>query len=179
MKILVMSDSHMYNDILEKIISKYEEDVDMIIHCGDSSLPYDHPLMKKCHIRVLGNHDTGNYPKYVIHKNILITHGHLFQIYHGYEKLVDLCAANHCKICFHGHTHVPTIQRIKGITFINPGSIMINRGTYGYGTYAIVEVNNETIDVNFHNSETLERCSFSIIEEGLRTLDEFKQLCKV
>ena len=38
MRILVVSDSHMYNDILEDITKKWKNKVDLLVHCGDSSL---------------------------------------------------------------------------------------------------------------------------------------------
>ena len=34
MKILVVSDSHMYNDILENITNKWKNKVDLLVHCG-------------------------------------------------------------------------------------------------------------------------------------------------
>ena len=44
MKMLVVSDSHMYNDILEHITNKWKNKVDLLVHCGDSSLLPDDPL---------------------------------------------------------------------------------------------------------------------------------------
>ena len=38
MRILVVSDSHMYNDILEDITKRWKNKVDLLVHCGDSSL---------------------------------------------------------------------------------------------------------------------------------------------
>ena len=38
MKMLVVSDSHMYNDILENITNKWKNKVDLLVHCGDGSL---------------------------------------------------------------------------------------------------------------------------------------------
>ena len=46
MKMLVVSDSHMYNDILEHITNKWKNKVDLLVHCGDSSLLPDDPLLK-------------------------------------------------------------------------------------------------------------------------------------
>ena len=45
MKMLVVSDSHMYNDILEHITNKWKNKVDLLVHCGDSSLLPDDPLL--------------------------------------------------------------------------------------------------------------------------------------
>ena len=60
--------------------------------------------------------------------NILITHGHRFNVYAGYDYLVDYMNKADIHICFHGHTHVPHYEIYKNKIFINPGSIMFNRG---------------------------------------------------
>ena len=54
---------------------------------------------------------------------------------------------------------------------------MINRGSYGFGTYAIINIDKE-IEVQFFNCETDEICDFHIIEEGFELLEEFKKLLK-
>jgi len=176
MKILVVSDSHMFNEYLHHVIEKNMNKVDMMIHCGDSSLNIDDPLLSAFDIVVKGNHDDALFPKYQIYQNILITHGHYYHVYSGYDELIHLCRENKCQFCFHGHTHVPTLQYHEGILFVNPGSLMMNRGQYGYGTYAIINIYNDQAQVEFHHHETDEICPFHIIEEGLELLEEFKKL---
>lgn len=178
MKILVMSDSHLYGNYLQNVLEHFKNQVDITIHCGDSSLKIDDPIMKKIDIAVLGNHDFDSYPKYTIYQNICVTHGHLYNVYYGYDELIKLCKENHCQICLHGHTHVPTIQHHQGITFINPGSLMMNRGSYGYGTFALIYIDNQNIDVKFLHHTTFDDCPESILIEGFELLDEFKQLVK-
>lgn len=175
MKILVVSDSHRFDDDLIRVVNKYKNKVDLMIHCGDSSLPIDDPLINEFDIAVQGNHDFDPFPKYVVKDNILVTHGHYYNVYSGYETLSQLCHENHTSICFHGHTHVPTHQIYKGIHFINPGCLMMNRGSYGYGTYAIVETN--PLQVHYYHHHTDEQCD-QIIEEGLELLEEFKEIVK-
>ncbi|MEG0275480.1 MAG: YfcE family phosphodiesterase [Coprobacillus sp.] len=176
MKILVISDSHLYEDYLPRVIKKYKNKVDYIIHCGDSSLSNNDSLLKQMDIVVLGNHDIIDLPKYKIINNFLITHGHFFNVYHGYEQLIQICKDNHCTVCLHGHTHVPTHQVHDGIHFINPGSLMMNRGSYGYGTYALLEYHDQAINVSFFHHITDELCSEIILNEGLELLEEFKKL---
>ena len=57
MKVLVVSDSHMYNDILADITKRWKNKVDLLVHCGDSSLLPDDDLLKDFDIVVHGNHD--------------------------------------------------------------------------------------------------------------------------
>lgn len=175
MKILVVSDTHLFGDDLRRIVNLYQTKVDLMIHCGDSSLPLNGPLIRQFDIVVKGNHDDAMFPRYEVYQNICVTHGQYYNVYYGYDELIHLCQKKHCQVCFHGHTHVPTHQIHQGIHFINPGSLMMNRGSYGYGTYAIVNLN-ENIEVNFYHHHTDMLCSHKILDEGLELLDEFKTL---
>ena len=105
-----------------------------------------------------------------------MTHGNDYHVYAGYDELIKACKENHCTICFHGHTHVPTIQIHEGIIFVNPGSAMINRGSYGYGTYAIVET--EPFNVIYYDNLDHHICNQEVLEEGMVLLDEFKKIVK-
>ncbi len=176
MKILLTSDSHYYNENLERILTKYKNNVDFCIHCGDSSLDENHPLMIQFDYVVQGNHDDYPYPLYATLSSILITHGHKYGVYKGYNNLIELCKEKEMHYCFHGHTHVPTIQVIDNIVFVNPGSLMMNRGSYGFGTYAIIDIYENSFDIQFYHHETDEIVSKDILQEGLELLEEFKQL---
>lgn len=179
MKILVISDSHLYEDYLKKVTDEYHNKVNLMIHCGDSSLPQNNEIMRQYDITVLGNHDYDAYPQYDIYHNICVTHGHLFHVYGGYNELIKLCQENHCQICFHGHTHVPTHQIHQGIHFINPGSLMMNRGSYAFGTYAIVEIQQDKLNVDYYHHQTHQKVdSTFILNEGLNLLEEFKNIVK-
>lgn len=176
MKILVLSDSHCFNDHLQRITQKYKNKVDLMIHCGDSSLSIDDPLLSPFDIVVKGNHDDADFPRFVNKYHICVTHGQYYHVYAGYDELIQLCQQLDSHICFHGHTHVPTHQVHQHIHFINPGSIMMNRGSYGYGTYAIVIIEDDFINVEFHHYETDELCDQKILDEGYELLEEFKKM---
>lgn len=177
MKILLISDSHLYNEILENVLAHVKADI--IIHCGDSVFQENDPLLKTMYI-VRGNHDLDFLPvnqSLTIEKyNCLITHGHEYNVYAGYEQLYQYMQANNYDICFHGHTHVPHIEYYKDKLFINPGSTMFNRGYTNCGSYAIVDIHDDMISVNFYNSQTFEKIPQSLIDEGQSILDEFKKL---
>lgn len=180
MRLLVISDTHLQNDLFERI-NKHYQNMDYYIHCGDSSLSNNDPLLEK-YACVKGNHDTANFDTNIT-LNIgkykcLITHGHYFDIYYGNETIYKYMVENDIDICFHGHTHVPAISIIENKYIINPGSVMINRGSYGFGTFAIVEINGDDIKVNMYNSETYRECTNQVIEDGKIVLEEFKQILK-
>lgn len=176
MKILVVSDSHLFDDNLNRVTELYKNQVDFMIHCGDSSLDDQDPYLQQYDIVVLGNHDTFPFPQYKVYKDICVTHGQCYQVYKGYEQLIALCHQENCHLCFHGHTHVPTHQVHDGIHFINPGSLMMNRGSYGFGTYALVEYDKHHLSVDYYHHKTDEKVSIDILEEGLELLEEFKKL---
>ena len=176
MRILLISDSHMFNDILEDITHRWKDQVDLLVHCGDSSLDKDDPLLKDYDIVVHGNHDEEVFPHSVVYGDIFVTHGNDYNVYAGYDELIKVCKEHQCHLCFHGHTHVPTVQTHEGITFVNPGSAMINRGSYGFGTYAIVDT--DPFKVTFYDNLEHKPCNDVVLEEGLQLIEEFKQLLK-
>lgn len=179
MKILVVSDTHMFNDIFKEITERYKNHTDLLIHCGDSSLRKNDLLLKDYHIVVRGNHDNEDFPYIVYKDNILITHGHKEHVYEGYDNMLKKAGQHHCNICFHGHTHVASHTIIDNIHFINPGSTMMNRGSYGFGTYAIVDIKNNQITVTYYHHTQHYPVNEIVLPDGIKMLKEFKELVKV
>lgn len=183
MKILCVSDTHMYNDIFEGITKRYP-DMDYYLHCGDSSLPVDSPLLKKYYV-VKGNHDMDDFPLEIRLRiysySCLLIHGHYHEVYqHGIFKEYDILASymkeHNIQLCFHGHTHIPTVFRKDNLCIINPGSVMMNRANYGYGTYAIITIENHIIDVQFYHHTNHRNCTEEVLRDGEETLKKFSQL---
>ena len=160
MRILVVSDSHMYNDILDDITKRWKNKVDLLVHCGDSSLLPNDPLLKDYNIVVHGNHDEEVFPHYVVYEDIFVTHGNDYHVYSGYDELIEACKENKCHICFHGHTHVPTIQVHEGITFVNP------------------IVDTQPFNIIFYDNLDHHICNQEVLDEGMQLLKEFKKLVK-
>ncbi len=179
MKILCLGDSHLDNETLDKITKKYPS-MDLYIHCGDSDMESSNPLLKGYHV-VKGNHDFSDFSD-ILHikagkSNILVTHGHLFNIYDGYDRILKYMNEHNLDICFHGHTHVPAITNIDDKLIVNPGSTMINRGSYGYGTYTIITIENDNININYYHHKTHEKCN-EVLIDGKKTLAELIALHK-
>ena len=55
MKLLIMSDTHGNEEVI-KTVRDYYPQVDAVVHCGDSELPYDHTYLQGVE-RVRGNCD--------------------------------------------------------------------------------------------------------------------------
>lgn len=176
MKILLVSDSHGYDDELKKVLENVK--CDLKIHCGDSCFDRNSPFIKEFAAIVDGNHDQGFFPLTATLPtalgNILITHGHKFNVYAGYDYLVEYMNKADIHICFHGHTHVPHYEIYKNKIFINPGSIMFNRGQSQCGSYAIVSVDDK-LHVDFFDSRTQKKIPQSLIDKDQDILNEFKR----
>ena len=181
MKLLILSDTHLQNDLLKNITDKYPG-MDYYIHCGDSSLKNDDPLLKK-YLTVNGNHDRpGTFKTNIIFNagkyRCLITHGNKFNIYYVNEQLLAFMKKKHIDIAFHGHTHVPAYTIIENKYIINPGSVMMNRSSYGFGTFAIVTIINDELEIKYYHSSTFEECTDLVLNDGILMLEEFKKILK-
>lgn len=154
MKLLVVSDSHGERNDLEQLNAKYLDDVDAMIHCGDSELAADDPTLQDFAV-VAGNCDMDSrFPKELILEvdgsNIFVTHGHLHQIKSSLLSISYKAKEHHAKFVFFGHSHLLGAEMIEGTLFVNPGSISYPRGG-NERSYAIIEKNQIEITVKFFN----------------------------
>lgn len=75
---------------------------------------------------------------------ILVTHGHK----HTREQLVELARKAHVHIVHRGHTHVPQIEHVSGVTLFNAGSMALPKqegeaqtvGLFEDGTLKVIEI---------------------------------------
>lgn len=133
MKVLILSDTHGYNDTMYEVIDR-EAPFDMLIHCGDLEGAYDELRTKvNCTLHVVaGNNDYDpdmdrvrvfDIGKY----KVVLTHGHRYRLYSDLSPLFYLAVENHADFVFFGHTHVPMIKEEGPVTLINPGSLTYPR----------------------------------------------------
>lgn len=147
-KILVVSDSHSMTRELTVIRERHRQEVDLMIHCGDSQLAADDPAMTGF-VAVGGNCDMdsrlSNEAIHVVDgRKIYVTHGHRYSVktslmslsYRAQEVNADI-------VCF-GHSHVLGAEVMKGTLFLNPGSIRFPRGRREK-TYVILDVCEEKV----------------------------------
>ncbi len=132
MKILVMSDSHGNLKGVEKALKKLGSNADVVVHCGDGTRGEALWLKENCGdkkvVCVRGNCDfTGDMKdeEYfeVCGKKIMATHGHLYGVKYGLERLSYKAEEEGASLVFFGHTHIPTDERIGAARLINPGSL--------------------------------------------------------
>ena len=133
MKVLILSDTHGYNETMYEVIDR-EAPFDMLIHCGDLEGAYDELRTKvNCTLHVVaGNNDYDpdmdrvrvfDIGKY----KAVLTHGHRYHLYSDLSPLFYLAVENHADFVFFGHTHVPMIKEEGPVTLINPGSLTYPR----------------------------------------------------
>ncbi len=169
--ILVVSDSHLENKTLYHLTNKFKETL-YKFHCGDSNLNNDNPLLNSFQV-VCGNHDNLlDFPPFIVLKPFIITHGHKENVYFTDELLVKLAKNHDCTVVFHGHTHIPRDQYIDNIHIINPGSLLINRGSYGYATYGLYHIKSDTI--RFYRTSDDSDVTDEVLADGIHVLNEIR-----
>ncbi|HZG70487.1 MAG TPA: metallophosphoesterase [Chondromyces sp.] len=153
MKLLVVSDSHGRRDILEELKGRYQEKVDLMIHCGDSELKADDPAIEGFQV-VKGNCDiepdfSNETIDEIAGKRIFVTHGHRYNVKMTMMNLSYKAKEYEADFVFFGHSHLVGVEKIDGTVFLNPGSITLPKGRQEK-TYAVVEVNHEEAEVRFY-----------------------------
>ncbi|MGG3798321.1 metallophosphoesterase family protein [Metabacillus fastidiosus] len=171
MKILIMSDSHGLIDEVEEIKLRHQQEVDYMIHCGDSELKAADQILSGMDV-VKGNcDDDEELPNEVIKEidgcRFYITHGHLHNVkstlmnvtYRALECNGDI-------VCF-GHSHIAGAEMANDILFINPGSIRMPR-MRKEKTYVILELENSTATVHFYevNGDIIKGLTAEFILKG-------------
>lgn len=159
MKYVIVSDSHGDRDILVKLVEKYQNEADLILHCGDSELRSNDELFTKMYV-VMGNCDFDSCfdNERIIQRGpdrMFLTHGHLYGVNFGLDKLDYQMQAESCQIAFYGHTHQLYADYGQGRLIVNPGSISQPRGPYAKlgGTYAVLESSKEAYHVQYYNRQ--------------------------
>lgn len=148
MKILVVSDTHRKDDNLQFVIEK-EKPLDMLIHLGDaegSEQWIPEWAGQGCKIAmVLGNNDFFSRLERELEMEIgphraLLTHGHYYGVSMGPEGLADEAKSRGCDIAMYGHTHRPFLDKINGVTVLNPGSLSYPRQEGRHPSYMVITV---------------------------------------
>lgn len=142
-KIAVVSDTHGERNLLSSVI-RDTAPLDMIIHCGDgvrdilaADIP-EHTIV----LKVKGNTDTSPdcdaddilFEK-ILHRNIMIVHGHQFGVKSGLKKISDAAIKADAEIIIFGHTHEQV--------FKNDHPLLFNPGNLSGGKYGIIHASDE------------------------------------
>ncbi len=127
MRIVVASDSHGNNQVLDQLYKHY--DADLYLHCGDLE---DDPIHYPNWIFVQGNNDWwGTFAKQrsipVRGHKVYMTHSDRCSYFHREDHLVRLAQMHDCDVAVYGHTHASKILVRDQVLLVNPGSISFPR----------------------------------------------------
>jgi putative phosphoesterase len=147
-KVLIVSDSHGLTKELKVLRQRHLDEVDLLIHCGDSELMPD-DLAMSAYLTVRGNCDFGEgYPLETMSElsglKFLITHGHRYSVKNSLRELNNKAQAVQADIVCYGHSHILAAEVIDGTLFINPGSIRLPREP-SKKTYVILDLLDDKI----------------------------------
>ncbi len=150
-RILIVSDTHGNNKILKKLVKKYEH-FEYLIHLGDHIWDVDNIDFKGKVLSIKGNADRGAIGELdrvftIDGYNIWLTHGHLYGVKFGLNKLFYSALEKKADVVIFGHTHMALNIDYENILFFNPGSLTYPRGT-NVGSYGIIEVDKNNINAN-------------------------------
>lgn len=153
-KVLVISDSHGLTNELIRIKEKHKDEVNLLLHCGDSELSANDPALDGF-IVVRGNCDFDEkFPEESVQTvgdtNIMITHGHRYQVKSTLTSLSYRALELDAKIVCFGHSHILGAEMLNGILFLNPGSIRLPRQRREK-TYCIIELIDDKIILNVYD----------------------------
>ena len=154
MKIVVISDTHIHDQEASLPASLVEElrNADMVIHAGDFvSMGIFEKLKSLCtdFRAVCGNMDPQGICEALPRKIILKAGKFKIGIMHGYgapNNLIEVLSgefrAEKPDIVIFGHSHSACNEKIGGILFFNPGSLM-DKVFAKTNTYGIIEINDK------------------------------------
>lgn len=140
MKIVLTSDIHGSREIIEKIINTHP-DANLYLDAGDSELS---PYLLRPLISVKGNCDYND----DLLKSLLIStpYGKLY-IQHRPTIPYEVLQNEEIMIIVNGHTHIPSIRKIKNVYFLNPGSVTYPRSK-NVGTYMVLDISIDGVKID-------------------------------
>ena len=97
---------------------------DLIVHCGDVGAPdVLEALRAVAPVRaVRGNNDRGAWAAALPHDDIVEVGAHLVYVLHDRADLQIEPAAAGFSAVLCGHSHRPSVERERGVLYLNPGS---------------------------------------------------------
>ena len=153
MRIVVFSDSHGSFDALYRALES-QPHADMFLHLGDGYSELEDlcaVFPDKRILSVRGNCDFSCLAKSediltAAGKRIFFTHGHLYDVKRGTQRLIRRAKELSCDIALFGHTHIPVNAHEDGVHLRNPGSIGEPRGRQP--SYAVIDLSPQGVEIN-------------------------------
>jgi putative phosphoesterase len=156
MKLAILSDTHGNYPLAVKALELTDR-LDYVIHLGDTA--DDAEIIEMtigCEvIKLSGNCDaTKKYPELITttisNRKFLLTHGDQFSVKNGLGLLQQRAQEDGADVILYGHTHIPSIMKIDGMLFINPGSL---KQTSSTKNFAILSIENDGITAEIFDAK--------------------------
>jgi uncharacterized protein len=149
-KVLIVSDSHGLTRELEVLRKRHLDEVDLMIHCGDSQLDHEDKAITG-YLTVMGNCDFNGFPLDTITelagRKIFVTHGHRYSVKTSLMNLKYKAEETGADIVCFGHSHILGAEMIGKTLFLNPGSIRLPRERLEK-TYVILDLSDDKIKMS-------------------------------
>lgn len=150
MKILVVSDSHGFEDKLCRIV-RQQTKADVVLFLGDGEDDFDSVKAKfsdKMFIGVRGNNDwcsrlSNTEVLSFCGVKIFMAHGHTYNVKYGLERIKAEGRRLGADVVLYGHTHISNIEYEDGLYVMNPGAVMNYPGEYG-----VIDIQNGDVLLN-------------------------------
>lgn len=141
-KVLVISDSHGMKEELINVKDRHENEMDAMIHCGDSELPTNAEELRGFHY-AKGNCDfeADMEEEQVVDVEGLrffVAHGHLLQVKQTLMPIFYRSEEVGAHVACFGHSHMVGAEKVGDKLIMNPGSSRLPRDREE-PTYAIVQ----------------------------------------
>lgn len=153
MELLIVSDSHGHAERLVEALHRQIRRPDAICFLGDGLA--DTEVWASVGIPVYtvrGNCDWSGFYRdepterflYLEGHQLMLTHGHVYDVKSGYERLIAVAREKGADIVLFGHTHMPAELSVspqngeRRMYLFNPGSIAYDEGEgYSFGTLTL------------------------------------------
>ncbi len=148
-KLLIISDSHGYDDLVLKVLKK--EDYDVSVFAGDYTTDLS---FMKAHFDyfVDGNNDY-QYKDVETFKieniKFVLVHSHQFFSFDKdkyFSRMREFAKEHNADVLIYGHTHYQLIDDEQTPILVDPGSIALPRGPKKKGSYIVCLVDQNKID---------------------------------
>ena len=143
-KAVIISDTHGKLESVKKLYPLFEEN-DFVFHLGDGAgdiREFYKEYPEKVYL-CAGNCDfCSPYPTEgqveIEGIKLFFTHGHNYRVKGHLYDLAERAKELNCQIALYGHTHRASIDKVDGITCINPGSLFFGVGKGGSYCYLVI-----------------------------------------
>lgn len=147
MRILIVSDTHGYNENYEKVINR-EAPFDRVLHLGDAQgSHYFLSQIAGCPFDIVeGNCDSfmAQLPREmeidIVGNKILIAHGHHYYVKSGKDRIRNAAISRGFDVVMYGHSHIPSVDVEEQVILVNPGSLSFPRQDGMLPSYIIMDV---------------------------------------